>query len=180
LVLLILLGLEAMIAFPLALVLLILQQRPKWPELRTVFKFGLDPKILFLLYSVMLYKSAIEISGAAYTIFTDMQSVGFPPVIILIVLPALMSFAGGLSIAFAGVALPLLVPYFTSASGINSAAVLLAYVSGMIGLLLSPVHLCLILSAEYFKASMTRVYKYILPPALLIEAVAITIYLLSI
>ncbi|MFC1908361.1 DUF401 family protein [Chloroflexota bacterium] len=180
LVSLILLRLEAMIAFPLTLVLLILQQRTKWPELGKVVKYGLDPRILFLVYAVMLYKSTIEISGAAYTIFTDMQSIGLPPVIILIALPALMGFAAGLSIAFAGVALPLLVPYFSSVSGINSAAVLLAYVSGMTGYLLSPVHLCLILSTEYLQASLAKVYKYISLPVLFIETVAIIIYLLSI
>ncbi|MFC2007966.1 DUF401 family protein [Chloroflexota bacterium] len=179
LVSLILLRLEAMIAFPLTLVLLIIQQRTKRPELGKAAKYGLDPKILFLLYAVMLYKATIELSGAAFAIFTDMQLIGLPPVLILIVLPALMGFAGAISIAYAGVAFPLLVPYFTSISGINSTAVILAYVSGMVGLLISPVHLCLILSTEYFQAKLARVYRYILAPALLIEAVAIIIYLLS-
>ena len=175
----VLLGLEAMIAFPVTLLLLVLQQRAKWPELRRSFKYGLDPKILFLLYSVMLYKSAIELSGAAQAVFSDMQAVGAPALVILIALPLIMGLATGLSIAFAGVALPLLVPYFTSGSGINSSALILAYVSGMIGLLLSPLHLCLILSTEYFKANLAKVYKYILPPSLLLEAIAVIIYLLA-
>lgn len=175
----VLLGLEAMIAFPVTLLLLVLQQRAKWPELRKAFKYGLDPKILFLLYSVMLYKSAIELSGAAQAVFSDMQAVGAPALVILIALPLIMGLATGLSIAFAGVALPLLVPYFTSGSGINSSALILAYVSGMIGLLLSPLHLCLILSTEYFKANLAKVYQYVLPPSLLLEAIAVIIYLLA-
>ncbi len=81
--------------------------------------------------------------------------------------------------AFAGVALPLLIPYIASDVGVNSYALLLAYVSGMMGLLLSPLHLCLILSAEYFKASLARMYKYILPPAIVIEAIAILIYYIA-
>lgn len=176
---LILLGLEAMVAFPLTLALLALQQRAKWLDLRKSFKYGLDPKIMFLLYAVMLYNATIERSGAAHTVFSDMQVLGLPTLAILVVLPLLMGLATGFSIAFAGVALPLLVPYITSSLGVNGYALLLAYVSGMMGLFLSPVHLCLILSAEYFKANLAKVYKYILPPALLMETVVIVIYCLA-
>jgi len=49
----------------------------------------------------------------------------------------------------------------------------------MIAHLLSPLHLCLILSTEYFKANLAKVYQYILPPSLLLEAIAVIIYLLA-
>ncbi len=176
---LILLGLEAMVAFPLTLALLILQQRVKWLELKRSFKYGLDPKILLLLYAVMLYKTTTESSGAAQMVFSDMQAIGLPALAMLVALPSLIGLATGISAAFAGIALPLLVPYITSGLGVNRYALLLAYVSGIIGIILSPVHLCLILSAEYFKANLTKVYKYILPPALLIETTAIVIYFIA-
>ncbi|MFC2005912.1 DUF401 family protein [Chloroflexota bacterium] len=176
LVLLILLGIEPMIAFPLILILLAGQQRAKWPELKKALKYGLNPKILFFLYAIMMYKATIESSGAAGVLISDMQALGLPVLVILIILPSLMGLASGYSMAFAGVALPLLVPYIVSGSGFNSHALLLAYVSGMMGLLLSPLHLCLILSAEYFKANLAKVYKYILPPAIVIEAITILVY----
>ena len=176
----ILLGLEAMIAFPLMLILLAVQQKTNWPELKKAFKYGLDLKILFLLYAVMLYKATIESSGAAQAVFSDMQAMGLPALVILVALPLLMGLATGFSIGFAGIALPLLVPYIASDSGIHGYALLLAYTSGMVGLLLSPLHLCLILSAEYFKANLVKVYKYILPPSIMMEAIAILIYYLAI
>lgn len=179
LVLLILVGLEAMIAFPLTLVLLALQQRPRGRELGKAFKYGFDPRILFLLYSVMLYKTIIESSGTANVVFADMQALGLPALVILVLLPFIMGFVSGYSMTFAGIALPLVVPYVVSGSGINSPALLVAYISGLMGVLLSPLHLCLILSAEYFKASLTRVYRYILPPSIVIEAVAIAIYYIA-
>jgi len=175
----ILLGLEAMIAFPLTLTLLAIQQRVNWPELKKSFKYGVDPRILLLLYAVMLYKATIESSGAAQAIFSDMQAMGLPALVILVALPLLMGLATGFSMGFAGIALPLLVPYIASDSSIHGYALLLAYTSGMMGLLLSPLHLCLILSAEYFKANLARVYWYILPPCIMMEAIAILIYYLA-
>jgi integral membrane protein (TIGR00529 family) len=172
----VLFGLDAIIAFPLTLLLLAGQQRAKWPELRKALKYGLTPKVLFLLYSIMLYKATIETSGAANILVSDMQSIGFPSVVMLSALPFIMGLATGFSMAFVGVALPLLVPYIVFNSEVNSFALLLAYTSGMMGVLLSPLHLCLILSAEFFKASLARVYKYLLPICAIIEATVIVIF----
>jgi len=175
----VLLGLEAMIAFPVTVALLAIQQRVKWSELRPVLKYGLDIKILFLLYAVMLYKTIIESSGAAEAVFSDMQSMGLSALIILIVLPLLMGLATGFTIAFAGVALPLLVPFIISDTGIHGHVLFVAYASGLMGVMLSPLHLCLVLSAEYFKANMARVYRYLVPTAIMVEGIAILIYFIA-
>ncbi len=173
---LVLAGLDAAIAFPLTLALLACQQRAKWPELKIALKYGADLQILFLLYAVMLFKSTIEGAGAAYTLFSDMQYIGMPTVIILAFLPFLMGFATGISMGFVGISIPLLIPFVALGSQVNSYALMLAYMSGYVGVLLSPLHLCLILSTEYFKASLAKVYKLILPPLLAIEAVVVLIY----
>ncbi|MFC1940518.1 DUF401 family protein [Chloroflexota bacterium] len=175
----ILLGLEPIIAFPAMLFLLAIQQRANWPELKKAFKYGLDPKILFLLYTVMLYKAIIESSGAAQAVFSDMQVMGLPASVMLVILPFLIGLATGFTMAFVGVALPLLVPYIASDPGINGNALFLAYASGMMGVMLSPLHLCLILSAEYFKANLSRVYRYLMLPFVMVEGIAILVYYIA-
>jgi len=178
-VVLVLAGLDAVIAFPLALAILACQQRAKWPELKVALKYGFDLQILFLLYSVMLFKATIESSGAAYALFSDMQYIGMPTPVLLAFLPLLMGFATGISMGFVGISLPLLVPFITLGSEVNSYALMLAYISGYVGVLLSPLHLCLILTIEYFKASFAKVYRLILPPLLGIEAVVVFIYYIA-
>jgi integral membrane protein (TIGR00529 family) len=178
-VVLVLAGLDAVIAFPLALAILACQQRAKWPELKVALKYGFDLQILFLLYSVMLFKATIESSGAAYALFSDMQYIGMPTPVLLAFLPLLMGFATGISMGFVGISLPLLVPFITLGSEVNSCALILAYISGYVGVLLSPLHLCLILTIEYFKASFAKVYRLILPPLLGIEAVVVFIYYIA-
>lgn len=176
---LVLAGVDAVIAFPLAFVLLACQQRAKWPELKTALQYGADLRILFLLYAVMLFKATIEGAGAAYTLFSDMQYIGLPTPVLLAFLPFLTGFATGISMGFVGISLPLLVPFIALGSQVSSYALILAYVSGYVGVLLSPLHLCLILSTEYFKASLARVYRLILPLLLAIEAVAVLMYYIA-
>ncbi len=176
---LILAGLDAVIAFPLTLALLACQQRAKWPELKTALKYGADLQILFLLYAVMLFKATIEGAGAAHALFSDMQHMGMPTPVLLAFLPFLIGFATGISMGFVGISLPLLVPFITLGPQVNSYALMLAYMSGYVGVLLSPLHLCLILSTEYFKASFAKVYRLVLPPLLAIEAVVVFIYYIA-
>ena len=176
---LVLAGVDAVIAFPLALVLLACQQRAKWPELKTALEYGADLRILFLLYTVMLFKATIEGAGAAYVLFSDMQYVGLPTPVLLAFLPFLTGVATGISMGFVGISLPLLVPFIALGSQFNSYALILAYMSGYVGVLLSPLHLCLILSTDYFKASLAKVYRLILPPLLAIKAVAVLLYYIA-
>ena len=176
---LILFGLEAIIAFPVTLIILAIQQRTKWAELNKALVYGLDPKILFLLYAIMLYKTIVESSGTAMALFSDMQAIGIPALFILFALPFLIGFATGFSMAFVGVTFPLLAPYMTLDAGANNYALLLTYTSGLVGVLMSPLHLCLVMSAEYFKANLARMYKYISPPLLGLVAIAILIYCIT-
>ena len=53
-----------------------------------------------------------------------------------------------------------------------------AFASGYVGVLLSPVHLCLVLTREYFGASMGGIYRKTLKVSLLIMAVALIEYLI--
>lgn len=170
----ILLGVEPALAFPLTLALLILQQRFRPSELKMPLKYGLDPRILFLLYAIMVFKSVIEATGSARALFDDLTMLGVPFSVVLIVLSFMLALAGGLSIAFAGLAFPLLAPIITR---VGWPGLFLAYTSGMVGLLLSPLHLCLVLSSEYFGAELSKVYRYVLPPVVGVEVIALLIFL---
>ena len=174
---LVLLGLDAAPAFLVTVLALVLQQRLSLPEVESGLRYGFNPRILFLLYAVMLYKNVVETSGAAHSLFSDMQAISMPPVVILTVLPLLIGFATGLSSAMVGISIPLLMPFIVTEYGISGGAFLLAYAAGGLGYLLSPLHLCLVLSAEYFKARLASVYRYLLPPAVATLLCIVLVYI---
>lgn len=169
---------EAWIAFPVTLTLLAVQQRVKWQEVKKALKYGLNPLILLLLLAVMLYQMTIKESNAAGVLISEMQSIGLPSLLMLVGLPLVIGIAIGYGPAISGIALPLLVPYIVTGSGLQSQALLVAYVSGTVGQLLSPAHLCFCLSVEYFKTTLGKVYRYTIPILAIIEATIIVIFLL--
>jgi hypothetical protein len=79
--------------------------------------------------------------------------------------------------AYVGITFPILLSYFTTGPH-PMIAFMLAYAGGYVGVLLSPVHLCLVLTTEYFKADLSRVYKEVIGPVSLVLSVALVAYLI--
>lgn len=59
----------------------------------------------------------------------------------------------------------------------KTAAVL--YMSAYLGYLITPTHLCLIFTADYFKSSLGKVYKYLVPSVIVSFSAVILTYLLT-
>jgi uncharacterized protein len=159
---------EAWIAFPIVMVLVIIQQKTKLKEMKKAFTIALNPSILLLLFAVMLYQTVAKNTNSASVLIAHLQSIGLPSIIILVGIPLLVGLAVGYGAAVAGISIPLMLPYIVNSSGIHTTALLVASVSGMIGQLLSPAHLCFGLSVEYFKTTLGKVYQLTVPISLIV------------
>lgn len=130
---------------------------------KEIIKHALQPKIVFLLIAVMYFKYLLQVTGAVQSLPRAILELNLPVVLVIVLTPFLVGLMTGISFASVGMTFPLLLPFFT---GFNRIA--LAYLSGYMGMLFSPVHLCLVFSAEYYNAELGRVYRQMLAPALLL------------
>lgn len=133
-----------------------------------VFKTGFRWKILLMIIAVMVFKHVMEDSGAAEQIAHSLLGFNLPVEFIFFALPFLVGLLGGLTIAYVGIAFPILVPMLSSLNGDMFGAMMLAYAGGFIGVLLSPVHLCLILTNEYYGSNLLKTYNYFIPAAAIV------------
>ncbi len=137
-----------------------------------IIKQAFNLRLLLLLGSVMLFKGYIMDSEISRFLKSTISgSSGILPVL-LVSIPFTIGFLTGVNTAFAGIAFPLFVPIV----GHNINQISLLYISGFSGVLLSPLHLCLVLSAEYYEAKLIRVYKYLTIPVMVILVLAIIIF----
>ncbi|MGD8337680.1 MAG: DUF401 family protein, partial [Desulfobacterales bacterium] len=85
---------------------------------------------------------------------------------ITMLLPFLVGGVAGITIAFVGTTFPILISLIqTMGHGhLLLAYMMLALVSGFVGVLLSPLHLCLLLSNAYFKTTLAEVYRLLWQP----------------
>jgi len=134
--------------------------------------------IYFSLMGVMLFKHMLECSLLLGDAARQLNAAHVPAMLAVMLLPGVAGFVTGLTVGFVGTAFPFVIALMHApASGLTPLATLvLAYGCGYVGLLLSPVHLCLILSREYFQAPMGAIYRLLLPPSLLVLLFALAGY----
>lgn len=133
-------------------------------------------KTLFLIASVMVFKRILEVSGALESVTGVFQSEGISAYLLLFAVPFFLGLLTGVNHAYVGISFPILLPIFGSENP-DMVLVMFAYVSGFVGILLSPAHLCLVLTLDYFKADLRDVYKILLWPSVVIFIAAFLVLL---
>lgn len=144
-------------------------------EIFRVTKYGFALEVIVLIIGIMLFKETMEASGAVKNLSTFFLEQGIPVLPILCLLPFIAGLLTGHTVGFVGSTFPLLINITggTSVSGIS-----LAFAAGFIGVLLSPVHLCLVLTRQYFKADLWGVYRKTIPASAFIFLAALIEYLI--
>jgi len=153
--------------------LIFFRYRPR--AIFSCIKHGFSRDVIILILSVMLFKEAMEASGAVTNVSQFFINEGIPVFPILFLLPFITGILTGLTIGFVGSTFPLLMSLVGNSS---ISAISFAFASGFLGVLLSPVHICLILTKEYFKADLWGIYKMAIPASFIVFCVAVVEYMI--
>ena len=137
-------------------------------------RYGFSYEVVVMVTGIMLFKETMETSGAVANLSDIFIKHGVPVVPVFCALPFIAGILTGHTVGFVGSTFPLLV---TIAGKESLPLISLAFAAGFIGVLLSPVHLCLILTREYFTAELPGIYRKTVPASLMIFAVAFAQYL---
>ncbi len=134
--------------------------------------------VFITLAGVMIFESLLNSSGLVPLAGRELSRGSVPIGLIIAFLPFLAGLVTGIAVGFAGVAFPIVVGFISAGEiGLQPmAALVLAFSMGYAGMMLSPVHLCFLLTVDYFSASFIKVYKYILPCVMSVMAFGIIFY----
>jgi len=161
------------IIFSIALLYFIVRIKPK--EYLQIIKKSLTWKLALAIFGIMIFREMFEVSGATIIIANIIGSLPFPAIIVIITIPIILGMLTGYNLGAVALSYPLVEPFFQS-SGINIAGLTsIIFISSLVGYLVSPIHLCNVVSSEYMKTDTTRMYKMYIPSAivlLLIQVVA--------
>lgn len=171
----ILLKLDLLFALIVAIAAVSIHKRAKPGDFKDIFRRTIDKKIILLVFAVMVYKSVIENSGAAESLFTDI-SLEFPAPAAAFLLTLLVGFATGIEMSYSSIALPLLTS-FTGSGMIVAKNLMLVIAAGYLGVMLSPMHLCYVLTAEYFGTEISKTYRQLLAITGITAALVWVVYL---
>jgi integral membrane protein (TIGR00529 family) len=139
-------------------------------------KFALKPTFLGVTFAALFMKIAVLETNSMFYTYEFFSMYGIPPFVVIMILPFLAGLMTGVTVAYVAATFPLLIPYVGDPA--SFAAIALAYASGYAGHLTSPVHLCLVLSAEHFKADVYRVIRRVIPSVIFVVGVTLFLYFL--
>ena len=152
-------------------ILLILLEKLGWDRTIRVLKESISLKTIFLILGIMVFKKVLVTSGASAILPESLKAIGIPHYAILLVLPFIVGLMVGDTAGFVGITFPVLYPFMYTGS-VNLTLSMLAFVGGYAGVLLSPTHLCLVLTGEYFDADLSKVYRMLLVPVAFVVILA--------
>jgi uncharacterized protein len=147
-----------------SIVLLLLLTRTDWRSSGVLIRKSLTWKLAFAIFGIIIFQEMLQASQVHSLIRDLMSSVAFPALLLIVIIPFILGVLTGSDFgALAPLSYILLAPFFpftgVSLLGVTS----LIFVSSFVGYLISPIHLCNVLSSEYLKTDTTRMYKYFIP-----------------
>jgi integral membrane protein (TIGR00529 family) len=154
--------------------ILLIMHRLNKQQLRELARDSITVETISLIVGVKVFQSVIDRSGAASQVVDAFASANILPSILIFVVPFVIGVLTGITMAFVGVTFPVLMPFFLEQQGgVAYPYLVLAYAAGFLGVIFSPVHLCLILTKDYYRADFGIVYKLLSRPAFVVLLVAV-------
>lgn len=115
------------------------------------------------IFGILILREMISVSQTPELIAHMMQNFAFPALIIVIFIPILLGVITGYNLGAVALSYPLIEPFFEFTNihiiGLTS----IIFMSSLLGYLISPIHLCNVVSSEYLHTDTTRMYKMYIP-----------------
>jgi len=125
-------------------------------------------------FGAMFLKNVTIASGASEILGSTLASTNMDEIIMLSIVPAVLAFLIGSTSGAIAISVPILAE--TVAFVPKSASLL--YISAYLGYMIAPTHLCLVFTTQYFKSSLNRNFKYLVPATIVSMIAALITYLI--
>ena len=139
--------------------------------------------MIALVVGIQTFSAALlcPLDAAGATLITGMRDefirTGIPLITVIMLIPFISGMVTGVAFGFVGASFPIVFalvgPEPTAA--LSAATTAFAYSFGYMGMMLSPMHACFVVTAEYFCTTVFGAYRYIIGPVIIILLTSIAL-----
>jgi integral membrane protein (TIGR00529 family) len=148
--------------------------RTKVTALQKVLKNRALWEVTLAAFAALLLRNVTLASGASQILGSALANTNLSEIIVLSAVPAVIGFLLGSPSGAMALSVPILAETVT----FIPKNVSLIYISAYLGYLGAPTHLCLVFTAQYFRTSISKSYKYLIPSIIVSIIAALITYLL--
>lgn len=167
-------GVDVSIAAFVGIALLLFITRPRPQILVKTISNTAIYNVVLAAYGAMLLRSITMVSGVSEILGQIIAAWNVNEIVLLATLPAVLALLVGSPSGGIAVSVPIIAGTLSFAS--DSAGLL--YISAYFGYLAAPTHLCLALTADYFKCPLNKLYKILGPSLAVSFLVALLVFML--
>jgi len=167
-------SIDVSVAAFLGVIVLLLITKPSLNVFSRPFRSRSIYEVTLAAFGAMLLRNVTMASGISEAIGRLITGGNINDVVLLSTLPAALAFLLGSPLG--GVAISVSMLTGTISFAPKTAGLL--YITTYLGYLGAPTHLCLVLTADYFKCPLGKVYRYLIPSLVMTFLAAILVYFL--
>jgi integral membrane protein (TIGR00529 family) len=168
------LGFDVFVATLLGIFVLVLISKPSLRVLAKPLRGREIYGITLAAYGAFLLRNVTVATGISEMLKTFVINGSVDVLILLTLVPAVLGFVTGSPSGGVAISVSILAGLLT----FTPKTVALLFMSAYLGYLIVPSHLCFAFTADYFKCSLDKVYKYMIPSFLISFAAALFVYFL--
>jgi integral membrane protein (TIGR00529 family) len=127
-------------------------------------------RMIYMITTIYIFQGILVDSHAVVDISAFLAAQDIPLVLVIIVLPGIVGVISGIAVAFVGTTFPVLISLLQTLQIESSILpyLVLGFCSGFMGVMLSPLHVCLIFTQEYFQSDFRILYRRLWKPVLVL------------
>jgi integral membrane protein (TIGR00529 family) len=148
-------------------------------DLGSILRRHIPWKTVVLIFSALIFREVLENSGAVLAVSQALTDLNIPLLIVVFAASFIPGLLTGLVAAAYSIGFPIALPLVLADGGsIAPAWVAWLIAGGYMGVMCSPMHMCLALTRIYFKAEWRSIYRFIMPSAALVVGMGVAMVLL--
>ncbi len=136
---------------------------------------GLKLDLVAAVFATLYFRYMVVGSGSVSTLLNNILGVGVPLLALFIVVPLLIGAISAQPTLGIGIVFPILMPLVAP---INVYWMTIMFAGIVAGYTASPLHLCLILTNQYYKSDLNKVYKFLIPGLLILMSVLVAYHVI--
>lgn len=149
-----------------------------WKKYIDILYKSLTWKPAIAIIGIMIFREMFAISDADAVISNLLEKTSTPPLLLIVLVPLVLGFLTGYNLAGITLSYVFVQPFFSLVNiglvGLTS----LIFMGAFIGYLISPLHLCNVLSSEYLKTDVTSMYRFFIPSVFILLILHILLIIL--
>ncbi len=138
------------------MVVLLAVKKYSLKKILATVKEAFPVRLMIIIIGVMIFKEVLLESGAIDGLPALLSRYGIPSAALFFALPFIGAFTSGITVSYVSLTFPILIPLGLSNNLWVAAA---AYLAGYIGNMATPLHLCAVMTADFFKSNLGKILK---------------------